>query len=120
MYNKIYLLQKINQEFDQRNSGLYFLISNGLFLKDIFLSYKLNNWIAENKKFIPLWSKNIALLDVINSISSYTYNNNDFIFPEIDNNTIIKAENLCHPLIEKEKRIGNNIEISKTKKFFIN
>ena len=119
MYNKIYLLQKINQEFDQRNSGLYFLISNGLFLKDIFLSYKLNNWIAENKKFIPLWSKNIALLDVINSISSYTYNNNDFIFPEIDNNTIIKAENLCHPLIEKEKRIGNNIEISKTKKFFI-
>ena len=119
MYNKIYLLQKINQKFDQRNSGLYFLISNGLFLKDIFLSYKLNNWIAENKKFIPLWSKNIALLDVINSISSYTYNNNDFIFPEIDNNTIIKAENLCHPLIEKEKRIGNNIEISKTKKFFI-
>lgn len=119
MYNKIYLLQKINQEFDQRNSGLYFLISNGLFLKDIFLSYKLNNWIAENKKFIPLWSKNIALLDVINSISSYTYNNNDFIFPEINNNAIIKAENLCHPLIEKEKRIGNNIEISKTKKFFI-
>lgn len=119
MYEKIKILQKINREFDQRNSGLYFLISNGLFLKDIFLSRKLNKWIIENREFIPNWSITIAKLDVINSLSSYTYNNSDFIFPEINENYILKAENLSHPLINAEKRIGNNIEIAQTKKFFI-
>lgn len=119
MYEKIKILQKINREFDQRNSGLYFLISNGLFLKDIFLSNKLNKWIIENREFIPNWSKTIAELDVINSLSAYTYNNSNFIFPEINENYILKAENLSHPSINSEKRIGNNIEISHTKKFFI-
>ena len=119
MYEKINMLQKINREFDQRNSGLYFLISNGLFLKDIFLSNKLNKWIRENKNFVPNWSKTIAKLDVINSLSSYTYNNSDFIFPEINNDIILKAENLSHPSINSLKRVGNSIEIVKTKKFFI-
>ena len=116
MYEKINMLQKINREFDQRNSGLYFLISNGLFLKDIFLSNKLNKWIRENKNFVPNWSKTIAKLDVINSLSSYTYNNSDFIFPEINNDIILKAENLSHPSINSLKRVGNSIEIVKTKK----
>lgn len=119
MYNKIAALQKINMEFDQRNSGLYFLLSNGLFLKDIFLNYKMNKWIMENKEYIPLWSKTIARLDVINSISSYAYNNNDFIFPEISDEYILKAENLSHPSIDINKRIGNNIEILKSHNFFI-
>lgn len=119
MYNKISALQKINMEFDQRNSGLYFLLSNGLFLKDIFLNYKMNKWIIKNKEYIPLWSNTIAKLDVINSISTFAYNNSDFIFPEINGKYILKADNLSHPSIDINKRVGNNIEISKPHNFFI-
>ena len=116
---KIKELQKINREFDQRNSGLYYLLSNGLFLKDIILSYKINKWIQENINNIPLWNKAVSYIDAINSISVFGYNNDDFIFPVINNSTIIKAENLSHPLIENEKRIGNDIEISQTHRFLI-
>lgn len=119
MYKGIYQLQKINAEFDQRNSGLYFLLSNGFLLKDIFLLNKVNKWILENSQYINKWSDTIAHIDVINSISTYAYINNDFIFPIMDNNTIIKAENLSHPSINIEKRIGNTIEISKTHNFLI-
>lgn len=117
--SKIKELQKINREFDQRNSGLYYLISNGLLLKDIILSYKINKWIKENINDIPAWNKAAAYIDVINSISVFGYNNSDFIFPAINESTIIKAENMSHPLIESSKRIGNNIEISKIHKFLI-
>lgn len=117
--SKIKELQKINREFDQRNSGLYYLISNGLFLKDIILSYKINKWIKENINDIPAWNKAVSYIDVINSISVFGYNNSDFIFPVINDNTIIKTENMSHPLIDSQKRIGNNIEISKTHKFLI-
>ncbi len=116
---RIKLLKKINSEFDQRNSGLYFLLSNGFLLKDILLSYKLNKWLIENKDYIPVWSSTISKLDVINSISTYAFINDDFIFPSINDKLILKAENLAHPSIEREKRIGNTIEIIHTNKFFI-
>lgn len=117
--SKVKELQKINSEFDQRNSGLYYLISNGLFLRDIILSYKINKWIKENIYNIPVWNKAVAYIDVINSISVFGYNNSDFIFPVINSSTIIKAENMSHPLIDSLKRVGNNIEINKTHKFLI-
>lgn len=117
--SKVKELQKINSEFDQRNSGLYYLISNGLFLRDIILSYKINKWIKENIYNIPVWNKASAYIDVINSISVFGYNNSDFIFPVINSSTIIKAENMSHPLIDSLKRVGNNIEINKTHKFLI-
>lgn len=117
--SKVKELQKINSEFDQRNSGLYYLISNGLFLRDIILSYKINKWIKENIYNIPVWNKAAAYIDVINSISVFGYNNSDFIFPVINSSTIIKAENMSHPLIDCLKRVGNNIEINKTHKFLI-
>ena len=117
--SKVKELQKINSEFDQRNSGLYYLISNGLFLRDIILSYKINKWIKENIYNIPVWNKAAAYIDVINSISVFGYNNRDFIFPVINSSTIIKAENMSHPLIDSLKRVGNNIEINKTHKFLI-
>lgn len=117
--SKVKELQKINSEFDQRNSGLYYLISNGLFLRDIILSYKINKWIKENIYNIPAWNKAAAYIDVINSISVFGYNNSDFIFPVINSSTIIKAENMSHPLIDSLKRVGNNIEINKTHKFLI-
>ncbi len=117
--SKVKELQKINSEFDQRNSGFYYLISNGLFLRDIILSYKINKWIKENIYNIPVWNKAAAYIDVINSISVFGYNNSDFIFPVINSSTIIKAENMSHPLIDSLKRVGNNIEINKTHKFLI-
>ena len=105
--------------FDQINSVLYYLISNVLFLRDIILSYKINKWIKENIYNIPVWNKAAAYIDVINSISVFGYNNSDFIFPVINSSTIIKAENMSHPLIDSLKRVGNNIEINKTHKFLI-
>ena len=119
MTGRIKELQKINREYDQRNSGLYYLLSNGFLLKDIILSYKMNKWIKENHKHINVWNNAAAYLDAVNSISVFSYNNDEFIFPVINKDCIIKAENLSHPVIESSKRVGNNIEISKTHSFLI-
>lgn len=119
MDTKIKKLEKINEEFEQRKSGIYYLISNGLFLRDIIVFYKINKWISQNINNIPLWNNAISYLDAINSISVFSYNNSQFIFPTINNNYIIKSENLSHPLIDSSKRVGNNIEISQIHKFLI-
>lgn len=119
MAKSIRNLRKINDEFDGRNNGLIYLITNGIFLRDIALSHKIGEWFANNIERVDSWTGAAAEIDALNSISSFAFNNADFIFPNIDDTCVIKAENMVHPLISKEKRIGNDISIYKNHKFFI-
>lgn len=112
-------LQKINNEFMQRNNGFVYLLSNGFLLRDIVLSYKLYNWIENNSNKTNIWISAVSELDALNSLSTFAFNNPELTYPIINDNVIIKAENIAHPVLNAEKRVGNNILIDSKKKFFI-
>lgn len=119
MNQELIKLQKINNEFMQRNNGLVYLLSNGFLLRDIILSYKIYIWIKNNQNKTNLWIKAVSEIDALNSLSTFAFNNPELIYPVLNDNVVIKAENIAHPVISADKRIGNNILIDSKKKFFI-
>lgn len=113
-------LRKILNEFDQRNNILIYIAVNGLLLRDIFSANKTCLWFEKNDKNIEGWLTDISLFDALCSLGTFAFNNPDFVFPEINSEgKIMKAADMCHPLISKEKRVGNDFSVNGKGEFFI-
>ncbi len=115
---------KILDAFDQRNNMIIGIFANGFALRDIHHSYKIEQWINTYSKKVESWFKVIAFFDAKNSLANFKFNHPDFSFPEIIKKakgiekTTIKATNLGHPLLLKEKRVTSSVTIN-TEEFFI-
>jgi DNA mismatch repair ATPase MutS len=61
----------------------------------------------------------VAFFDAYNSLSNFSFNHPEFVYPKItSNNTIINAKEFGHPLLDKTKRISSDLNINK-EQFFI-
>ncbi|WP_196890919.1 MutS-related protein [Aureivirga marina] len=104
---------------DQRNNIFFGIIGNGLFLWDIQQILKIEKWISEHKNLVENWFSVLAFFDAENSLANYTFNHPTYTFPKIVNNeTVIQAKELGHPLLDEKVRIDNDYTIH-SKEFFI-
>lgn len=71
----------------------------------------LEKWRAAQKDLLPQWFDALAEFEALNSLATIYYNNPDWVFPEITKAAIVRAEEIGHPLIPKNKRVNNDIEI---------
>ena len=63
--------------------------------------------------------KLFLFFDAYNSLGNYAFNHPQYVFPKItENNTVIKAESLGHPLLDVNKRVDSNLLIN-VQQFFI-
>lgn len=85
------------------------IILNGAFLYHINTLNNLLNWKKKYSKYIKEWLEVIGEFETLNSLANFSYNNPTFIFPDLNKNHEITFKELGHPLIEKEKRICNDI-----------
>ncbi|MCF6306481.1 MAG: DNA mismatch repair protein MutS [Flavobacteriaceae bacterium] len=110
---------KILDAFDQRNNMIIGIFANGFALRDIHHSYKIEQWINTYSEKVESWFKVIAFFDAKNSLANFKFNHPEFSFPETTTKkTTIKAEDLGHPLLSKEKRVTSSVTIN-TEEFFI-
>jgi hypothetical protein len=110
---------KILDAFDQRNNMLFGILGNGFFLWDIRQTSKIDTWIKTYHSQVENWFEVIAYFDAQISLSNYAYNHPDHHFPEIaQNDLVIHAEALGHPLLDDQIRINNDFSI-KRKDFHI-
>ena len=98
---------------DQRNNLLIAIVANGLLLRDLKISVKIEKWIDKYHDQVENWFEDIAFFDAQNSLANYAFNHPKAVYPEIQNaDFVIKATNLAHPLIKQEERISNNFTIN--------
>ncbi|RMA66444.1 MutS-related protein [Ulvibacter antarcticus] len=110
---------KLLDAFDQRNNMMVGVFTNAFALRDLQLCYKIENWITSYEERVAHWFEVIAFFDAYNSLANYTYNHPSYTFPLIsEDNSVITATNLGHPLIDSAKRIDNDIRIN-NEEFFI-
>jgi len=103
----------ISKRFDNRTNIFYRLLILPVFMSDIHMSVKAENWFIENKKHINNWLKIIGEIDALLSLSILHFNNKDWIFPKIiDADFLIEGVELSHPLIPKETSVANSYSIS--------
>ena len=104
---------------DNRNNMISAIFGNGFFLLDIKNAYKIELWINKYSNTVEHWFEVVSFFDAYNSLGNYAFNHPKFVYPEIvSHNSVIKAENLGHPLLDVEKRIDSNLNIN-NQEFFI-
>lgn len=104
---------------DNRNNLISAIFGNGLFLSDLKNSYHIEQWIFKYADKVDDWFEVVSFFDAYNSFGNFAFNHPDFVFPEITNDQhVIKATQLGHPLLSKTKRIDSDLNINK-EQFFI-
>lgn len=118
-HRKILQSEKLLNAFENRLNFIVAVVLNGIYLRDLWLVFRFNKWLKENKQLVPVWIKKVAELDELISLANYNFNHSDFSFPDPKGEAFIAAENLGHPLIPSEKRVDNNFELSQTGEIYI-
>jgi DNA mismatch repair ATPase MutS len=83
---------------------------NGTFLYNLHIFKSLMEWKNQHAQSLENWMAVIGEFEVLNSLANMSYNNSDFVFPELNSNFEISFANLSHPLLSKKGRIGNTID----------
>jgi hypothetical protein len=105
---------------DQRNNLLIAFIGNGLFLWDMQQSINIEKWIKKYKEKVETWFNVITFFDAQISLATFAFNHPDFVYPEIDQSkSMIKAQNLGHPLLNKKLRVSNHFAVEDNQFFII-
>jgi len=118
--DKIKGLNKIIRSFDSRLNMFVGLILNGLLLWDFHCIMKLEKWRMGAASSLPEWLNLLGTVDGLNSLANYAYNNPAHSFPQIaDNDSIIEAFRMGHPLLERKIRISNDFSIRQRGLVFI-
>jgi len=104
---------------DHRNNFISAIFGNGLFLSDLKNTYHIEQWINQHANKVDDWFEVVSFFDAYNALGNYTFNHPGFVFPDIVNDgSVINAESLGHPLLNKNKRIDSDLTIN-NEQFFI-
>ena len=113
-------LQKILNELEYSQNILVGFLLDSILLWDIRCIYQLNKWHNHYEGYIKEWFEVIAEMDALISMANLNYNHPDWAMPVIkDSGQYLHAENLGHPLILKDKRIGNRFSFNDDEKIVI-
>lgn len=100
-----YIIHQLNVRFN-----IFAVLLNAAFLWDLQWILRLEKWKHNLKTNLPQWFEALQGFDAMVSLGTLHYNHPDWALPEIDENFEgLIAKNIGHPLIAKEKRIGNDL-----------
>ncbi|HRA73563.1 MAG TPA: DNA mismatch repair protein, partial [Flavobacterium sp.] len=83
---------------------------NGTFLFNLHIFKALIVWKNQHAAVLENWLVVMGEFEMLNSLANVSYNNPDFVFPELNTNYEISFSNLSHPLLSKKNRVGNDID----------
>ncbi len=109
----IHRLARIIHRFDRRLDMIIGVLLNGLLMWDIHCVIALDEWRSELRDKIPLWFAAVSEVDALISLSSFSYNNPDYPFPEIEPDKPLLSTKLGHPLIPRSERVCNDFQLNK-------
>ena len=105
-------LKKLSELFS-RNDAIANLFTatlfNGTFLFNIHVLKALLQWKKEHAVALEDWLIVIGEFEKLNSLANFSYNNPDFVFPELNTDYKINFSDLSHPLLNPETRVGNEL-----------
>ncbi|MES2485819.1 MAG: DNA mismatch repair protein, partial [Bacteroidota bacterium] len=106
------LIKKLGILFSQMDSisnVFAAAVLNGLFLYHFHIFNALANWKKKHGIKIADWLDVVAETEALSSIANMYYNNPDFCFPQLNTNHEVNFNNVSHPLLKRESRVGNDI-----------
>lgn len=112
-------LKRILEIFQQKGTrntigkNAFYGMINNLWLIDVHLILKTEDWKARNRDQIRPWVAAVSELEALCSIAGFTYSNPLYTFPEITSEPyLIDFREVGHPLLKPGKRISNDFAMS--------
>jgi len=113
-------LARIVVQFDRRLNMIMGVILNGLMMWDLLCILRLENWKNANAKEVPGWFNILGEFEALNSLVNFRFNSPGSVFPELCNDDLmVEAEFLGHPLIPEKENIRNDLKISGPGEFLL-
>ncbi|MBS1973577.1 MAG: hypothetical protein JST13_04445, partial [Bacteroidetes bacterium] len=113
-------LSALTSWFDQRLNMVVNILLNSLFAYDIQCTIALENWKEANSKDFEKYINCVGNIECLNSLSCFAYNHPEYVYPIIiENEFVIKAEQIAHPLISKNECVANDFSIGKKDKLHV-
>lgn len=116
------VVKKFARRLDALEQGSIMIfggLMNGFFLRDLWQTFYIEEWITTHKKSVPQWFDAITFFDAYNSLGNFHFNHPHYIFPEIvENEIILDLKKAGHPLLKEETMIKNDFKID-GQQFFI-
>ena len=85
-------------------------VFNGTFLFNLHIFKALIVWKNQHAAVLENWLGVMGEFEMLNSLANVSYNNPDFVYPNLNNKYEISFSNLSHPLLAKKSRVGNDID----------
>ncbi|KRD08820.1 DNA mismatch repair protein [Flavobacterium sp. Root901] len=101
-------LSELFSRMDTVSNFVTAILFNGTFLFNLHVLRALLKWKNDYSDELENWINIIGEFEALNSLANLSYNNPDFVFPEINSGYKISFENLSHPLLNPETRVGND------------
>ena len=97
-----------------RENGFAHLLLNGLFMWDQHYLRRLVLWREAYGAFLKPWVQAIFELEALCALANYRWLYPERPFPQLEEGAVIhlEAEDLAHPCIHEEKRVGNDYRIT--------
>lgn len=108
-------LKKLSQLFNQLSSienPVGAVLFNGALMYHFGVYQKLLAWKQKNGNKIQQYLQIIGEFDALNSLANFSFNNQNFVFPQLNESTKIEFNNCGHPLIHSSKRIYNDVKFA--------
>jgi hypothetical protein len=104
--------ERIVSWFEVRHNGLVYPFINVLLLWDIHCVIALERWQLQCGKGLRAWFQALGELEALSSLAAFAADNDDYVFAELAPEPVFEAEGLGHPLVDKKKRVDNDIHLS--------
>ncbi len=104
-------LDMISERINIKHSGAIYLILNILFLWDYRSVFALENWKKSYGSHVRKWIVSIGKIQSLTSLSVLLQIEENITFPLIEEDKNIIAKSCGHPLIQKDERVNNHIDI---------
>lgn len=104
---------------DNRLNFLFAFLSNAFVLWDAQFVRKIEKWFENYGESLNNWIDVIAEYEFLVSLSTFSFNNPDYVFPKISKTECLSAKSLGHPIIKRNKLVTNDFYVKENVKTFI-
>ena len=108
---RIASLALVMKQLDMRNNGFAILFLNSTLLWDFHAVIRLEQWKERHQAVFEPWFEAIGFYDAVLSLSNFAFNHPQFPYPEVAVDQSMEFEQVGHPFIADDIRIGNDLAL---------
>jgi DNA mismatch repair ATPase MutS len=110
---RVKALASLVSTFNARLNAMTNLVVNSLLMFDLQCVYRLEKWKDENESNLKTWLEVICEAEVLCSFGTFSFNHPSFVYAHIEEDLVIDADALGHPLINENECVSNDLQVDK-------